>query len=151
VSLALLAGVVVAVLVLGLPPGPNLAARQRAEADSFRALARAGPAEELTRAVGDLGVVLRPRIGGWVAVRYRDSHVGGIWSSAVARDSGGAWFVSDRHYCGRIAVYRRWREQPEGPGLPADAELRALEEGDLDSARGGLEARGFRRVSPPGQ
>ena len=29
---------------------------------------------------------------------------------AVARDSGGAWFRSDRHFCGAFMNYRRERE-----------------------------------------
>jgi hypothetical protein len=36
-----------------------------------------------------LEVVFHTRDGGWIAVGYADTHAGPIWSSAVARDSGG--------------------------------------------------------------
>jgi hypothetical protein len=148
-GLLILTGATVGALVPQLPRGSASSARDRAEAASFRILAQARPGEELAQAVGDLGVVLRLRDGGWVAVRYRDCHAGSLWSSAVARDSGGTWFVSSVHYCGRFEIYRAWREQPER--WPGDRELRDLEAGDLDSARGALESLGFRRVPPPAQ
>ena len=74
----------------------------QAEAESFHILAQARDSEDLEKAVGDLEIVFRLRDGGWLAIRYRDCHAGRMWSSAVARDGGGSWFVSDSHYCGRF-------------------------------------------------
>ena len=58
-------------------------------------LARVESEKDLASVVGHYGVLLRLRNGAWIAIRYRDSHASPGWSSAVVRDSGGAWFVSD--------------------------------------------------------
>ena len=67
--------------------------RRNAEAYSFRVLAKPQTPAGLQAAVGNLGIVFHTRDGGWIAVRYVDTHSGPIWSSSVARDSGGRWFV----------------------------------------------------------
>jgi hypothetical protein len=129
-----------------IPAGGAAPARAAAEAESFALLARAGSLGELRQAVGPLGAVLELRGGGWVAIRYRDSHAFPGWSSAVARDSGGAWFASREHFCGRFQIHRQLRERGE-EGLP---ELRAVEgSGSLEAARGLLVGLGFRPVPAP--
>jgi hypothetical protein len=133
--------------LLNNTPWAREAARRRAEAVSFQVLARAQTPDELDEAVDYLGVVLHTRDGGWVAVRYRDTHAGPIWSSAVARDSGGRWFVSSQHFCGRFLSYRQRKEQ----GKPTDdTELAAIERCDtLDAARELLIGLGFGEADPP--
>jgi hypothetical protein len=142
-------GVLILLAVVGVPlaGGWGWAERSRAaaEAESFAVLAAAGSPAELREAVGHLGVLLEVR-GGWVAIRYRDSHAAPGWSSAVARDSGGAWWVSREHFCGRFAIHRQLRER----GEEGSADLRAVEDaGSLKAARAALVEIGFRSVSPP--
>ena len=61
----------------------SLRQAQRAQVESVATLRLANTMDELEAAVGPLGVVLRLQDGGWVAIRYLDSHAGTIWSSAV--------------------------------------------------------------------
>jgi hypothetical protein len=122
--------------------------RSAVEAESFARLAAARGPAELGEAVGPLGVVLQVPGGAWIAVRYRDSHAAPGWSSAVARDSGGGWFVSREHFCGRFQGHRLRREQGEAGDLGLVAVERA--EG-LEAARAGLVAMGFQPASPPSQ
>lgn len=143
-------GVLILLAVVAVPfaGGRGWAERSRAaaEAESFAVLAAAGSPAELREAVGHLGIVFEVRGGGWAAVRYRDSHAAPGWSSAVARDSGGGWWVSREHFCGRFAIHRQLRERGD-EGL---ADLRAVEEaGSLEAARAALAAIGFRPGSPP--
>jgi hypothetical protein len=64
----------------------------------------------------------------------------------VARDSGGAWFVSREHFCGRFRIHRQLRER----GEDGAAELRAVEESaSLEAARARLVELGFQPASPP--
>jgi len=42
----------------------------------------------------------------WIAIRYRDLHAGGVHSTSIARDSGGQWFESSRHFCALFDGYR---------------------------------------------
>jgi hypothetical protein len=115
-------------------------ARNAAEAESFAVLQGAQSLPELRVGIGPLGVLLELRGGDWVAIRYRDSHAAPGWSSAVARDSGGAWFASREHFCGRFQIHRQLRERGE-VGL---AELRAIEESfSLEEARHRLVGLGF--------
>jgi hypothetical protein len=131
---------------VAIPPGAATRARAAAEAESFALLARARSPAELREVVGPLGAVLALRGGGWVAIRYRDSHAAPGWSSAVARDSGGAWFTSGEHFCGRFQLHRQLRERGE-KGL---TELRAVEGAEsLEAARGLLVGLGFHRVPAP--
>jgi hypothetical protein len=89
-------------------PAFSEARRASAERQSFAELARCQTVSELEEVTDWLGVVLKTRDGGWIAIRYRDSHkqAGGLWSSAVARDSDGRWYVSSEHFCGRFQGYR---------------------------------------------
>jgi hypothetical protein len=80
--------------------------------ESTRILEAAQTTNELAKAVGDLGAFYALPDGAWVAIRYRDCHSGGVFSSAVARDSGGKWFHSTHHFCGYLQAYgRRLAEQ----------------------------------------
>jgi hypothetical protein len=139
--------------------------RASAEAESFEVLAKASTVEELTEAVGYLGVFLKTRAGDWLAVRYRDSHAGRIWSSAVVRDSAGKWYTSDFHFCGRFQMYRHRRAYEESDEVKQSPDLldvgrmdpdpyhdlRAIEAApDLTAARQILERMGFHPVQPPG-
>ena len=76
---------------------------------SRRLLAAASTPEELQAAVGGLGAFYTFPDGSWLAIRYRDSHTCGIWSVAVARDSGGNWYESREHFCGAFVVRRNYR------------------------------------------
>ncbi len=148
IALVLLPVCFIALVLLVNSPWARESMRRDAEAVSFRVLARAQTPDELEEAVGHLGVVLHTWDGGWIAVRYRDTHAGPIWSSAVARDSGGRWFVSSHHFCGRFMGYRQDREK----GRPTDwcPELAAIEGCDtLDAARGLLLGLVFAEADPP--
>jgi len=76
-----------------------------------RALSTAKTPEELRAAVGRLGAYFPLRDGSWVAVRYTDTHAAPGYSCAVARDSGGQWFYSSRHFCGRFRIYFKLENQ----------------------------------------
>jgi hypothetical protein len=128
------------------PVAHSRRSRAAAEAESFDLLRHAASPAELREAVGNLGIILQTRDGGWIAIRYRDSHAAPGWSSAVARDSGGAWFVSDVHFCGRFQIYRILKER--GEDLPE--ELRSIEDAkELETARELLIGLGFQRVPAP--
>ena len=77
--------------------------------DSTKALKVAQTEEQLREAVKPWGVFITAKDGSWVAIRYRDSHAGGILSLALAKDSGGEWFESQRHFCGTLPSYARRR------------------------------------------
>jgi len=142
VSVAVVAGY--ALLMFVLP----MMARSRAEAESFEVLSTAHTQQELQEAVGDLGLMISLKNGDWIAIRYRDKHSGMIWSSSVARDSGGAWFVSDFHFCGTFSAYRHAKERMFG--LEQFSDIRAIDEAkDLETARRLLVELGFRPALPP--
>ena len=73
--------------------------------ESIRILESAQTTNELAKAVGYLGIFFVFPDKSWMAIRYRDSHSGGVFSSAVARDSGGNWYESNYHFCGRFLNY----------------------------------------------
>jgi hypothetical protein len=142
---------VVAGGLMSLPGAADRDAAARAEAESVAALAKANNPAELATAVGDLGVVLDIGSGGWVAIRYADSHTRPGWSVAVARDSGGGWFVGREHYCGLFRTYRLARAAGRDPPPPELAGLLAVEAAEtLDEARAALQRLGFRPMPPPG-
>jgi hypothetical protein len=141
VLLLLVVGVFLTVVV---PVIPNRISRSLAESESFRLLTQANTPEELREAVGSLGLFLELPDGSWIAIRYRDSHAMTGWSSAVALDSDGAWFISHEHFCGRFKGYRLQKEN-EQPDIPRDTELHALETSEsLAAARAKLYTMGFR-------
>jgi hypothetical protein len=150
-ALIILAAVVVgfAFLTIGWPTMERTMERRQAEAESFHVLSKAHTQQELQEAVGDLGLLLSLRGGVWIAIRYVDKHAGmRIWSSSVARDSGGAWFVSDFHFCGKFAAYRHAKERMVD--LEQFSDIQAVEEAEnLEVARKLLVGLGFRPVPPP--
>ncbi len=134
---------------------------------SVRILAAAKTTNELRKAVGSLGLFIPLTNNAWIAIRYRDSHSGGIRSCAVARDSGGGWFESDRHFCGSLAYWPELkasveveeyvrRTKPEfitnrvsladsdNGSFPTFRDMQAIESApDLESARRALRKIGF--------
>jgi hypothetical protein len=88
-------------------------------------------ANELDKAVGDLGIVLTFPDGTWMAIRYIDQHepIEKLFSSAVARDSEDGWFYSDDHFCGYLAAYRHTIMGKQG-----------LAEADIDTSYKGIHA-----------
>jgi hypothetical protein len=103
-----------------------LVAASKAEKASFVALADAKSLQELEATVSYLGVVLHVRNGEWIAIRYRDRHRLPSWSVAVALDSQGHWFVSRRHFCGRLSGYAWLRRV--GQDLEGFEDLVAIEQ-----------------------
>ena len=70
-------------------------------------LQAAGTPEQLEEATDPDGVVLRIKDGSWIAIRYVESdHL----PRAVARDSGGSWFETDRQFHYALGHYRLWQE-----------------------------------------
>jgi hypothetical protein len=140
--------------------------------ESFRVLKAAQSAAELTNAVGEFGWFISLTNGAWIAIRYRDVHSVPIRSCSVARDSGGGWFESDRHFCGRFSFWPHLKEQVAAeeeqrkltPDLfknripvadsddgmfPSYREMLAVESApDLDSARRALQKIGFSELKP---
>jgi hypothetical protein len=122
---------------------------------------------ELTNALAS-GLFIPLTNNAWIAIRYVHSHAGGPFSCAVARDSGGAWFESDRGFCGFFALWSHVKLQIEGekemkrldpeyspkhPSIaeqndgvtPSYQEMVAIESApDLESARRTLQKIGFR-------
>lgn len=89
--------------------------------ESVKILTAAKTTNELTKAVGHLGLFMPLTNGEWIAIRYTDVHSIPICSSAVARDSGGGWFESKRHFCGSLPFWPRLKMEAE-----ADEEQRKL-------------------------
>jgi len=134
-----------------------------AKEESIRILLSAEDTNQLTQAVGRLGIVLTFPDQSWVAVRYCDSHSGGVVSSAVTRDSGGKWYESMRHFCGSFMNYpdavMRYRdvnedlealgseERYEMDGFFADVHALACSS-NLTQARQQLLAMDFNQLTP---
>lgn len=128
----------------------------KARAESARrglsdALARARTPEELDAAVGPLGAVIRTDWGDWVAIAYDDDRHNPMASWALARDSGGGWFESRRHFCRAFsACLAGERPGAQAFRFPEAAFPRTLQGAqDLAGIRAILEAEGFRPVDPP--
>ena len=100
---------VIMVLVLGInfvQLYPMYRFRFAIPAASKQILSEASSTEELEEAVGKLGIVIELGDGSWIAIRYIDSHSGGIFSNAIALDSDGRWYESSYHFCGRFYAYK---------------------------------------------
>ena len=78
--------------------------------ESLKILTQAKGTNELAQSVGRYGLLLQLTNGGWIAIRYRDTHHGMVASCAVARDSEGNWFESDRHFCGSLSFWPHLKE-----------------------------------------
>ncbi len=138
--------------------------------ESLTILKAARSTSELASAVGNLGLFIPLTNGAWIAIRYRDSHSGGVRSCAVARDSGGSWFESERHFCGSLSFWPQLKEDvaaeeemrrlspqflsnrvsradSDNGGFPSYREMITIESAqDLESARRGLLQIGFREL-----
>jgi hypothetical protein len=90
--------------------------------DSIRILTAAQTKNDLKQVLS-WGAFIPLTNGSWIAIRYRDSHLGGIFSCAVARDSGGGWFESDRHFCGSLSGF--WSELKIREGMTKEEMLAA--------------------------
>lgn len=124
-----------------LPIHAFMAARAR----GYSVLSQATESTEcLEKAVGDRGCLFRIRDGSWIAIWYEDSHVWPFYSCSVALTSAGAWYTSDKHWCGGFAYRRRlWRQHPEeAQRLPPEPVEAAPSLGDAVRE---LEGLGFRR------
>jgi hypothetical protein len=120
--------------------GESKWSQSASETKSFEVLSAAKSPEELREAVGPLGGVLVNRGGGWVAIRYEDSHGLFGWSSAVALDNEGGWFVSHRNFHGQFEYYRQH-------GLK---DLQAIEDtSSVEEMRSQLLELEFKRVPNP--
>ena len=130
--------------------------------ESKRILAAAQATNDLSAAVGTLGCFLTFTDHSWMAIRYRDSHGGKLASSAVVRDSDGAWFDSSEHFCGSfpaalhlVKKQQALRELGETNAPPQTASGREttlislMLATNLDAARNHLKALGFTNMSPP--
>lgn len=71
---------------------------------SFKLLAEIRDTNDLPRVVGTLGAWFTYSTNEWLAIRYRDGSRPD-WSVAVARDSEGNWFQTDRRFGGALASY----------------------------------------------
>jgi hypothetical protein len=122
-------------LAISFLPNPAIA---RARNRSIQLLAEAADAPAMEQAVGSLGIIFHLANGSWIAIRYVDTHYGGIWSSSVALDSQGDWFESDVHFCGQFKIYRdRWDhtlEVLQNPRTPKDEKNWWLENCPVEAA-----------------
>jgi hypothetical protein len=84
------------------------------KSESIAALEDARSMADLTNAVGTLGLYIPLTNGNWIAIRYRDTHSLRIISCAIARDSGGGWFESNRHFCGSLSSWPRHKDEVAG-------------------------------------
>ena len=140
---------------------------QQWKSEAIASLQTARTLDEMTNAVGPFGLYIALTNGNWIAIRYRDRHSFPIVSCAVARDSGGAWFESDRHFCGSLKYWPQKkmrveddlelrRTNPElftntvplvnesSSRLPTYREMHAIETApDLGHARSALQKIGF--------
>lgn len=78
--------------------------------ESVKVLTQSKGTNELAQSVGRYGLMMQLTNGGWMAIRYRDMHRGFFASCAIARDNEGNWFESDRHFCGSLAFWPRFKE-----------------------------------------
>jgi len=135
---------------------------QEFEAESFAILRDASGPDELRDAVGSQGHFFFLSEEAWIAVRYSDSHnYHAFASSAVAVDSGGNWWVSHEHFCGRFNMFRKQlarvanakdaeMREYEIHRLESYSQLNALQNSEsLDAAHVMLRELGFRAASPP--
>ncbi len=88
----------------------------RVRQESVAILSAAESPSDLQQAVGSLGIFIPLHDGSWIAIRYRDTHAGRLYSLAIARDSGGNWYKSTYHFCGSFNIYRierKWQEDDQ--------------------------------------
>ena len=130
--------------------------------ESIRLLSMAKTSGDLQAAVGMWGVFIAPTNGGWLAIRYRDTHAPSWHSLSIAVDSDGRWFECGLHFCGKLRhvshnfanEIRMRQEIPEfftnrTERAPTTEDLISLFTAtNLDAARRQLVAIGFREFKP---
>ena len=125
-----------------------------AQREAKRLLSSASTQQQLQAAVGPLGTVYSFPDNSWLAIHYRDSHGGGIWSIAIARDSGGNWYESREHFCGAFNAVRQIQKLSSTVGSPTEESLdergkwisRLSASPDLQAARLQITSRYFTRI-----
>jgi len=122
------------VLVFVVEP---LASHRRVRQAAITALSTAKTINELQQAVGGLGIFVPLQDGSWIAIVYHDIHAARISSLAIARDSGGNWFESDRHFCGTLSAYRQER-QSRAEMRSELAKLGEIETNSIIDSRSGI-------------
>jgi hypothetical protein len=154
------------VLILRILLGREMWYYQTKQA-AVKVLAAAHTTNELAAATGSYGLFLPLNHGGWITIHYQDTHAGGVWSCAVALDSGGGWFESDYHFCGGLRGWPRMKEfaaeeleqremnmdwfstRPSARTQTFFREMEAIESApDLPSTRRALEKIGFKAFQP---
>ncbi len=152
-QLVVATAIVVAISLSGCNESEKETEANRRLEDSVRILQAAQTMNELDKAVGDLGIVLRFPDGTWMAIQYHDRHdpIEEWYSLAVIRDSEDRWFYSDYHFCGYLVSYRHTIMGKQGiteedidtnfAGIHAVATSP-----DLATARKRLKALNFRRL-----
>ena len=127
---------------------------REAQREARRLLSAASTSQELQQAVGSLGMFYTFPDGSWLAIRYSDSHTNGIWSIAVARDSGGNWYQSQEHFCGTFRFVRDLQQRSldfgEPAEVPSDERSRWIQQlgasPDLQTARQRIVSRYFTQL-----
>lgn len=123
-----------------------------AQREARRLLSAASTPQQLQEAVGSRGAFFTFPDGSWLAIRYRDSHMGGVWSVAVARDSGGNWYQSRKHFCGSFEITRDLQELSSAIGVPPPSDecshwiLQLGASPDLETARRRVTSRYFTQL-----
>ena len=95
---------------IGMPVAISKNQYKRSLSESRQLLGSAETVEEREAAAGRLGGYFEFRDGSWVIIRYRDTHTFPGYSMALALDSSGIWYLSRKHFCGRIMGYKREKE-----------------------------------------
>lgn len=80
-------------------------AKESFHAEAVRLMTHASRAD-MDSAIGDRGVVLTAKDGGWIAIRYGGSDEEPVWSESVARDSSGAWLTCERRFDRSLRMYQ---------------------------------------------
>lgn len=115
---------------------------RHARSEAISRLKAAKSEAELRDAIGGLGLFLESTNGWWIAIRYRDSHADGIWSVAVAKDSGGQFYESRHHFCGTLSAFGRdWENYSAGQkeaNQQADSAVREQGLTELEELQGRL-------------
>jgi len=135
--------------------------------ESIRLLSAAKTPDDLQKVVSGLGAFIPQTNGTWIAIRYRENHMLGHLSKAVALDSEGRWFESENPFSGEfrstralIDRERRYRaESPKlftnvtesiyfKPGAPTEPYYRLFTATNLETVRKELLGLGFLEFKP---
>lgn len=117
IKIVLILGIILLVAVL-IPSGPLQWYQFTFQVpyQSRRILTSTDSPKELKAKVGGLGLVLEFQDSQWLAIRYRDTHSGGIYSHSLVRFSDGSWFESSYHFCGAFSFINHHLTQAKALG-----------------------------------